>query len=117
MPPTPSSVSATARGCSKISFCMKCRYGPSSTARRAVRHVDDRALDALSLRVVDRVALAPHVGDVAFVEIDDAPRHRQQRRRVGGEEMIVLADADDQRAARRAPTTRPGSRVEITAIA
>ncbi len=32
MPPTASSVSAIARGCSKISFCMKCRYGPSSTA-------------------------------------------------------------------------------------
>ncbi len=26
-----SSVSPTARGCSWISFCMKCRYGPSSS--------------------------------------------------------------------------------------
>jgi hypothetical protein len=32
MPPTLSSVSAIARGCSKISFCMKWLYGPSSTA-------------------------------------------------------------------------------------
>jgi hypothetical protein len=58
---------------------MKCRYGPSS-------------------RVVDRVGLAPYVGDVTLVEVDHAPRHRQERRRIGREEMIAVADADDERA-------------------
>ena len=47
MPPTASSVSATARGCSKISFCMKCRYGPELDGGAACRHVDDGAFDAL----------------------------------------------------------------------
>ena len=66
-------------------------------ARRFDR--DDAALDLVAARIVDRERLAAHVGDVALVEIDDALRDRQQRRGVGGEEVIVLAQADDQRAA------------------
>ena len=61
-------------------------------------HVDDRALHRLAVRVVDRIGLEAHVGDVAFVEIDDASRDRQERRRIGSEEVIAVADADDQRA-------------------
>ena len=79
---------------------------------------DHRALDALAARVVDRPRFAAHVRDVAVFEIGDAARNRQQGRRVGREEMIVLADPDDERdCPARAPMMRPGSRVEITAIA
>ncbi len=60
---------------------------------------DHRPLDPRALRVVDRVRLAPDVGDVALVEIRDAARHRQQRRGVGGDVVVVLAEADDHRAA------------------
>ena len=65
-----------------------------------LRRRRSRARPRLPLRVVDRVGLAAHVGDVAFFEIDDAARDRQQRRGVGREEVIAVADADDQRAAR-----------------
>ena len=84
----------------------------------AALHFDDGALDALAGRIEDRVRLASHVGDIAFFEVRDAPRDGHQRRRIGREEMIVLADAHERAgcpAARR--STRPGSRVEITAIA
>ena len=62
--------------------------------------VDDGAIDAGAVRVVERVGLAPDVGDVAFLEVDDAARHREQSGRVGGEEVVVVAESDDQRAPR-----------------
>ncbi len=65
---------------------------------------DDRPLDALAARVVDRPRLATYVGDVAVFEVGDAARHREQRRSIGGEEMVVGADADDERA--------PGARAD-----
>ena len=58
----------------------------------AARRASPRGVD-------DRVALAADVGDVAFLEVDDAPRDRQQRGGVGGEEVLAVAQADDQRAA------------------
>ena len=63
------------------------------------------------------IGLAPDVGDVAFLEIGDALRDRRQRARVGGEEVIVLADAHEQRAAGARADDAAGSRVEIAAIA
>jgi pyridoxine 5-phosphate synthase len=60
-------------------------------ARRFDRH--HFARDARAARIVDRVAIASDVGDVAFLEIDDAPGDRRQRARVRGEEMIALACA------------------------
>ena len=67
-------------------------------ARARRLDVDDRrARPARRARRRSRRTRA-HVGDVAFLEIRDAARDRQQRRGVGGEEVVVLADADDQRA-------------------
>ena len=99
-PATDSSVSATARGCSKISFCMKWRIGAKLDGRARRLDRDHGPVDALAARVVDRPGFAAHVGDVAVLEIGDAARDRQKRRRVGGEEMVVGADADDERASR-----------------
>ena len=68
--------------------------------RRARRLDDrDRTADRFAARVVDRVLVATHVGDVAFLEVDDASRHRQQRSGVGCEEVIRFTDAHDERAA------------------
>jgi hypothetical protein len=39
-------------------------------------------------------------GDVAFLEVRDAVGGAGECERIGGEEMLGLADADDQRAAR-----------------
>ncbi len=61
------------------------------------RDLDDRALDALAGGVVDRVALAPHVGDVALFEIRDAPRDAKERGGIGGEEVVAVAQAHHQR--------------------
>ena len=63
------------------------------------RHVDDGTLDALALRIVDRVIFAPDVGDIALLEISDALRDADQRRRIGCEEMVVFPEPDDKRAA------------------
>ncbi len=60
--------------------------------------VDDRPLDRIAVHVVDRIGLAAHVGDVALFEVDDATRDRQQRRRIGREKVIAVAQADHQRA-------------------
>ena len=64
----------------------------------AALDVDHRAHHALSDCVVDRVAFAPHVRDVAFLQIRDAPRDLQQRSGIRREKVIALADADDERA-------------------
>jgi hypothetical protein len=61
--------------------------------------VHDAALHALAVRVGDDAGLAPQVGDVALLEVRHATGDRQQRRGVGGEEVVVLAVAHDQRAA------------------
>ena len=60
---------------------------------------DDGSLDLVAACIVDRERLAAHVGDVALFQIDDPMRDRQQRRGVGGEEMIVVAQTHDQRTA------------------
>jgi len=60
---------------------------------------DDGARHARSCRIEDGVRFAPHVGDVALLEIRDTARHLHQRRRVGREEVILLADAHEERAA------------------
>ena len=57
-------------------------------------------LDALPAGVVDRECLAADIGHVAFLEVDHAARHRQQRRGVGSEEVVVFAQAHDQGTAR-----------------
>ena len=54
---------------------------------------------ALSLRVVDRVRLAAHVRDVAFLEIDDLVGGARQGHGVGREEVFARADTDHQRRA------------------
>ena len=103
---TPSSVSATARGCSKISFCMKCRYGPSSTAPALRARRPPSRSTRCPCGIVDRVAFGAHVGDVAFLEIGDAARDRhaapQRRRRGSGRpspmpttQRAALPRADD----------------------
>ena len=46
-----------------------------------------------------RTLAAADLRDVALLEDDEPARHRQQRRDVGGDEVLVLAQADDDRAA------------------
>ena len=58
-----------------------------------------RALDRVAVLVEDLDGRAADVGDVAFFEEHEAARHRQQRRDVGGDEVLVDAQADDHRAA------------------
>ena len=57
------------------------------------------ALDRVAVLVQDAVAVAADLADVAFLEEDEAARHRQQRRHVGGDEVLAVAQADDDRAA------------------
>ena len=60
------------------------------------------ASHALAGRVEDRVRLAPQVGDVAFLEVDDAPRDRHSADASEARKFSCVADADEQRAALRA---------------
>ena len=58
-----------------------------------------RALRGVAVAVEDAHAVAADLGDVALLEEDEVPRHGQQCRHVGGDEVLVLAEADDHRAA------------------
>lgn len=57
------------------------------------------ALDRTAVDVDDPVAGQLQVDHVAFFQIDDLVSGAGQRHRVGGDEVLVLADADDQRRA------------------
>ncbi len=95
----PSSVCVIAYGCSWISFCMKWRYWPRSTESA------DSSLSRTSRsagrpsRADDAERLAAHLGDIAFLEEQEPARHGQERGHVGGDEILIDAEADDDRAA------------------
>ena len=57
------------------------------------------ALDRIAVLVQDAVAVAADLADVAFLEEDEPARHRQQRSHVGGDEVLTITEADDDRAA------------------
>ena len=59
-------------------------------------HLGDRPLAGRARHVGDRDPRGPKVGDVALLEEDHAVRVGQDRRHVGGEERLALADPDDQ---------------------
>ena len=63
---------------------------------RKVR-LGDRPLDRRAIHPRDAVTGAGEFGAIAVVEIDDAPRHLDQRRSVGGRVMPMLGDAEQQR--------------------
>ena len=58
-----------------------------------------RARNKRTVAVDDGHCRAAHLGDIALLEEDEAPRHRQQRRYVRCHEVLVHAEADDDRAA------------------
>ena len=63
--------------------------------QRALLH---GALRGVAVAVEDAHALAANFRDVAFLEEDELTRHRQQRRDVRRDEVLVVADADHDRA-------------------
>jgi hypothetical protein len=92
---TASMVSAIARGCSKISFCMKCRYGPSSS------EASDTS-DTCTSRTASR-SVASNTRTPARVSSAVSPSSRKITRRVA--EMI----ADTSEATKFSPSPNPTS--------
>ena len=72
---------------------MKCRYWPFSAASADSSLSRIGAIGAVAVAIDDAHAAAPDLGDVAFLEEHEAPGHRQQRRDVGGDEVLVDAEA------------------------
>ncbi len=64
-----------------------------------LRRVGQRALDDSAGAVVDREALALHLGDVAFFKENEGLRDRSQGEHVRSDEMLFNADAQHQRTA------------------
>ena len=93
------SVSATARGCSWISFSMKWRYWPFSAASATSSLSRTGRSTAVAVAVDDRAPIAPHLGDIALLQEHEAARHRQQRGDIRGDEVLLDAQSDDHRAA------------------
>ena len=56
-------------------------------------------LDGCAIPVKDAHGAAADIGNIALFEEHEPSRHRQQRRDVGSNEALVLADSDDDRAA------------------
>ena len=73
-----------------------------SQLHRVVRSLDGDHLARYTRRIgiVDRIGIAPDVGDVSLLQIGHALRNRRERTRVGRKIVIVLSNADKQRAAR-----------------
>ena len=67
--------------------------------RRQFRHVC-RPLDLVARCVHDADAAPADACDVALFQDHEAPCHRQERRDIGCDEVLVLAEADDRGAAR-----------------
>ncbi len=74
--------------------------GPELRGRAARLHHGHGPFDAFAARIENRERLSAHVGEIALLEIDHAPRDREERRGVRSEEVIVRAEAHDQRAPR-----------------
>jgi hypothetical protein len=98
-PRRPSRVSAMARGCSKISFCMKCRYSPRSAESAATEDSRTGRSTGCPSAVPDGDAVAAQLGEVALLQKDEAIGDRQQGKDVRADEVLLEADADDQGAA------------------
>ncbi len=93
------SVSATARGCSWISLSMKWRYWPFSAASADSSLSRTGRSTVVAVLVENLDGRAADVRDVAFFEEHEAARDGQQRGDVRGDEVLVDAEADDDRAA------------------
>ena len=77
----------------------------------------DRALRGRAVLVVDLHAVDGRVGDVTLGEVDEAPRHGSSAWMSEAINCSPSARPTTIGLPRRAPITRPGSRVEIAAIA
>jgi len=77
----------------------------------------DLALGRPAVAVEDPHAGATHARHVAFLEVDHAARRAQDRRHVGGDEVLALAQPDEQRAADAAQAKLSGEAADTTAIA
>src|SRR6185312_15448733 len=58
----------------------------------------DRALDGVTVAIDDLNRRAANLGDIAFFEEHEPPRHGQQRRDIGGDEVLLYAEPYDDRA-------------------
>ena len=67
------------------------------------------ALDRPAGSVGDPHAVTAHLGDVALLHEDEATGDGQQRGNVRGDEVLVPAETDDDRAPGPRKTSRPGS--------
>ncbi|SPV06012.1 Uncharacterised protein [Burkholderia cenocepacia] len=56
-----------------------------------------RALDALTVRIDDPVAMQLDIGDVAVLQVGNAIGNARQRNRVGRQKILAFADPDDER--------------------
>jgi hypothetical protein len=109
-----------ARGCSWISLSMKCSYWPFSAASAESSLSRTGGRPVLPSRSMMRTAGARDFGDIAFLEEHEAARHGQQRRDIGGDEVLVLPQADARcraAGASRATMMRVGSCWLMTASA
>ena len=106
---------AIAFGCSKISFCMKCWYGPSA-ASPSRAFMAQRALGLVPARVDHGDPVRRDQRDVAVFQVDEAVGQVAECRAVRREVVLFGADADHERRAGRAATRRCGSFALSTAI-
>ena len=95
----PSRVSRTARGCSKISFCMKCLKPPFSAMIGSQVMCWACGSIGLAFEIGEADALRREHGDFAIAEEKNAARVRENRGNIAGDEEFVFAKADDDRRA------------------
>ena len=96
----PSSVSRTARGCSKISFCMKCLKPPFSAMMGSQVMCWTARSTVLPSRSITRTPLRSEHGDVAIGQKEHVARVGENRGDIAGDKIFVLAQADHRRRAR-----------------
>ena len=93
----PTSVSRIAEGCSWISFSMKSSNPPFWA--RATSHSTSKGstLDLGAVEIGDANAVGPHLDDLVLVDRQDGPRLLEHRGDVRGEDVLAVAEPDDQR--------------------
>src|SRR6185437_6330041 len=55
----------------------------------------DGTLDSVAVAIEDSDGCAANLGDVTFFKEHEAPRHRQQRRNIGGDEVLLDTEPHD----------------------
>ena len=108
-PTRPSSVSRTARGCSKISLSMKCLYPPFSAMIGSQRMCETWRLIGLPSKSVSCTPSRVRIGHIPVVQEEHVACVAENRGHVGSNEVLVLAKSDTAGGPERAPTILSGS--------